>query len=38
MLSGLNIELVENDQVTDESTGKIEESKDGLDALEAMFN
>ena len=38
MLSGLNIELVENDQVTDETTGKIEESKDGLDALEAMFN
>ena len=38
MLSGLNIELVENDQVTDETTGKTEESKDGLDALEAMFN
>lgn len=38
MLSGLNIELVENDKVTDEATGEVKESKDGLDALEAMFN
>jgi N utilization substance protein A len=38
MLSGLNIELVENDQVTDETTGETQESKDGLGALEAMFN
>ncbi len=38
MLSGLNIELVENDKVTDEATGEVQESKDGLDALEAMFN
>jgi N utilization substance protein A len=37
MLSGLNIELVENDKVTTES-GEVEESKDGLDALEAMFS
>jgi len=37
MLSGLNIELVENDSTTSES-GDIEESKDGIDALEAMFN
>jgi N utilization substance protein A len=38
MLSGLNIELVENDKVTDETTGEIQESKDGLGVLEAMFN
>jgi len=37
MLSGLNIELVENDRVTMED-GQIEEAKDGLDALEAMFS
>ena len=37
MLSGLNIELVETDSVTNED-GEIEEAKDGLDALEAMFS
>ena len=37
MLSGLNIELVENDSTTNED-GETEASKDGLDALEAMFN
>jgi len=37
MLTGLNIELVENDQVTSEN-GEIEEAKDGVDALEALFN
>ena len=37
MLTGLNIELVENDQVTNED-GEIEEAKDGVDALEALFN
>ncbi len=38
MLTGLNIELVENDSTTDEATGEIEEAKDGVDALEALFN
>ena len=37
MLSGLNIELVETDNTTNED-GEIEEAKDGLDALEAMFS
>ena len=37
MLTGLNIELVENDSVTTED-GEIEEAKDGVDALEALFN
>ena len=37
MLSGLNIELIETDSVTNED-GEIEEAKDGLDALEAMFS
>ena len=37
MLTGLNIELVENDQVTNED-GQIEEAKDSVDALEALFN
>ncbi len=37
MLSGLNIELVETDNTTNED-GEIQESKDGLDALEAMFS
>jgi N utilization substance protein A len=38
MLTGLNIELVENDSTTNEETGEIEEAKDGVDALEALFN
>jgi len=37
MLSGLNIELVESDSTTSED-GTIQEPKDGLDALEAMFS
>ncbi|MCF6308945.1 MAG: transcription termination factor NusA [Sulfurimonas sp.] len=37
MLSGLNIELVESDSTTNED-GTIEEAKDGVDALEALFN
>ena len=38
MLTGLNIELVETDSTTNEETGEIEEAKDGVDALEALFN
>ena len=38
MLTGLNIELVENDSTTNEATGEIEESKDGVDALKALFS
>ena len=38
MLTGMNIELVENENVTNTETGEIEESKDGVDALEALFN
>ena len=38
MLTGMNIELVESDATTDEATGEIQESKDGVDALEALFN
>ncbi|QOY52448.1 transcription termination factor NusA [Candidatus Sulfurimonas baltica] len=37
MLSGLNIELVESGGTTSED-GTIEESKDGVDALEALFS
>jgi N utilization substance protein A len=37
MLTGLNMELVENDSTTNED-GEIEEAKDGVDALEALFN
>jgi N utilization substance protein A len=37
MLSGLNIELVESDSTTNED-GTIEEAKDGVDALEALFS
>jgi N utilization substance protein A len=37
MLTGLDIELIENDQITSEN-GNIEEAKDGVDALEALFN
>ena len=37
MLTGLNIELIENDNVTNED-GEIEKAKDGVDALEALFN
>lgn len=37
MLMGLDIELVENDQVTTQNN-VVEETKDGVDALEALFN
>jgi len=37
MLTGMQIELVETDAVTNEA-GEIEEKKDGVDALEALFN
>jgi|FLOH01.1.fsa_nt_gi transcription termination/antitermination protein NusA len=38
MLTGLNIELVENDTQTNEETGEVTEAKDGVDALHALFN
>ena len=38
MLTGMNIELVETDSTTNEETGEIEDPKDGVDALEALFN
>ncbi|SFV75629.1 Transcription termination protein NusA [hydrothermal vent metagenome] len=38
MLTGLQIELIETDHTTNETTGEIEEAKDGVDALEALFN
>jgi len=38
MLTGMQIELVENDSTTNEETGEVEEAKDGVDALEALFN
>ena len=37
MLTGLQIELIESDEKTNES-GEIEEKKDGVDALEALFS
>jgi len=37
MLTGMQIELVETDATTNED-GEIEEAKDGVDALEALFN
>ncbi len=37
MLTGLNIELVENDSTTNAETGEIEESRESVDALEALF-
>jgi len=37
MLTGMQIELVETDAVTSED-GEIQEAKDGVDALEALFN
>ena len=37
MLTGMQIELVESDAVTNED-GEIEEKKDGVDALEALFS
>ena len=37
MLTGMQIELVESDSVTNED-GEIEEAREGVDALEALFN
>jgi len=37
MLTGMQIELIETDAVTNED-GEIQEKKDGVDALEALFN
>lgn len=37
MLTGMQIELIENDAVTNKD-GEIEEAKDGVDALEALFS
>jgi N utilization substance protein A len=37
MLTGMNIELIETDNTTTED-GQIQEAKDGVDALEALFN
>jgi transcription termination/antitermination protein NusA len=37
MLTGMQIELLESDEKTNEN-GEIEEQKDGVDALEALFN
>ncbi|MEN4046160.1 transcription termination factor NusA [Sulfurimonas sp. NWX367] len=38
MLTGLQIELVENDAVTTNEDGTVEEKKESVDALEALFN
>jgi len=38
MLTGMNIELIETDSTTDEESGEVVEAKDGVDALEALFN
>lgn len=38
MLTGLNIELVENESTTDEESGQVTEAKESVDALEALFN
>ena len=38
MLTGLQIELLETDATTDEFSGEIEEQKDSVDALEALFS
>jgi len=38
MLTGLNIELIETDAETSEHSSTVQESKDGVDALEALFN
>jgi N utilization substance protein A len=37
MLTGMQIELVETDALTDE-TGEVQDKKDGVDALEALFS
>ena len=38
MLTGMQIELIENDAVTTNEDGEVEEKKDNVDALEALFN
>ncbi len=38
MLTGMQIELLENDAVTTNEDGEIEEQKDNVDALEALFS
>lgn len=38
MLTGMNIELIENDAKTEGMTEEVQEQKDGVDALEALFN
>ncbi len=38
MLTGLQIELVENDAVSTNEDGTVEEKKESVDALEALFN
>ncbi|WP_304544375.1 transcription termination factor NusA [Sulfurimonas microaerophilic] len=38
MLCGMDIELIENDSMSPESSVEQEEEKDGVDALEALFN
>ncbi|NCO01015.1 MAG: transcription termination/antitermination protein NusA [Epsilonproteobacteria bacterium] len=38
MLTGFNIELVENDTASNQESGQIEESKESVDALKALFS
>jgi N utilization substance protein A len=38
MLTGMQIELLENDAVTTNEDGEIQEQKDNVDALEALFS
>jgi N utilization substance protein A len=38
MLTGMNIELVEQDGVTTSEDGSIQEKKEGVESLEALFN
>lgn len=38
MLTGMEIELVENDKMASSGMSEMQEEKDGVDALEALFN
>jgi len=38
MLTGMEIELVETDEISDENSNGITETKESVDALEALFN
>jgi len=38
MLTGMEIELIETDEVSDENGGEMTETKESVDALEALFN